>query len=142
MLGHWFISLFQSGESQPEPAKTYSNEVELKPRQRRQIIVAHNGKDYVVELDELPNFLAQIEEETPAVVVKRAATKRTKKPAPVVKLVEAPEDSKSLILEQLSATNRLIRTEWASAVQNYLAYKAAVELAQDEEDIELLLMAA
>ena len=139
MLAHWYgLLLVKSGAVAPATA---SNEVELSPRrQRRQIIVAHNGKDYIVDPEELPQFLAQIQENIKETVVERAATKRTKKPAPVVKLIEAPEDTKALILSQLSAVNRLIRDEWAMAVANYLAYRQAVE--QDEDEIEFLLMAA
>lgn len=123
--------------------RRYSNEVELefetlKPKKRR-LLVAHNGQEYALSPDELPAFLERIEQDVREVVVERAALKRTKKPAPVVKLIEAPDDTKQQVLDQLSAVNRLIRSEWALAVQNYLAYKAAYE--QEEDEIELLLMA-
>lgn len=143
MLAHWYglLLLANGGIGPPDPplVTQASNEVELRRPQRRQIVVAHNGKDYVVELEDLPDFLNQIQETVRETVVERAAVKRTKKTAPVVKIVDAPEDTKALVLNQLNAVNRLIRDEWAMAVADYFAYKAAVD--QDEEEIELLLMA-
>lgn len=143
MLAHWYgLLLLATGGEPPDPpdppVTQASNEVELKLRKRR-LVIAHNGRDHVIDVDELPAFLERIEQDVREVVVERAATKRTKKPAPVVKLIEAPEDTRQQVLDQLSVVNRLIRSEWALAVQNYLAYKAAYE--QEEEEIEFLLMA-
>ena len=105
----------------------------------KRVVVEVDGKEYVVPIEGLQEFLDEIKNQ--AKLVEQSQTKRKKRkkdvrsPAithqPVVKVISAPLEEIALIQRHVDRTNEIMRQVWESALQRYL---------EDIEEEEWLLM--
>lgn len=101
------------------------------------VVLEYAGKEYRVPVGELEQFLLSIQEEPKVRKIVRKRVRKNKKSqfAPVVKLIDAPEDEKEQILATIDRNNEKLHHMW-----NILLTQRLIE--QDDEETLLLLLGA
>ena len=91
---------------------------------RRRVIVEVDGKEYIVPVEGLQEFLDAISKKAEAVAPKKRKARKQKavdiKTAPVVKVVSAPIEEIALIQRHIDRTNEIMRQVFEGALQRYL----------------------
>jgi len=100
------------------------------------VVVEYAGKEYRIPVSELEQFLMSIREEPKVrkIVKKRVRKNKKAQFAPVVKLVDAPEEEVEHIQEAIDRGNEKLHYVWNILLQRRL------QDMDDEEAILLLVM--